>query len=170
MRTRTLLLLATVLTLAAVAAAGVAAGGAAAPRRVPTRVDAPSSAASRAAEVLRAWDRRRADAWATGDVAALARLYTPGSRTGARDVADLRRWHARGLRVIGLRQQVAALRVRVQMSRRLALTVTDRTVDGIAVGHWRTALPVSAWAIHRIGLRLVHGRWLVDEVVAQPAR
>jgi hypothetical protein len=65
---------------------------------------------------------------------------------------------------------VAALRVRVQSAHRLVLSVTDRTVDGIAVGHRRTALPVSAWAIHGIGLRLVHGRWLVDEVVAQPAR
>jgi hypothetical protein len=174
MRTRTHLLLATVLTLAAVAAAGIAAGGAAggaaAPRRTPTRVDAPSSAALRAADVLRAWDQRRAAAWAAGDVGELARLYTPGSRTGARDVAELRRWTRRGLRVVGLRQQVAALRLRVPASHHLVLTVTDRTVDGIAVGPRRTALPTSAWVTHRIGLRRVHGRWLVDEVVAHPAR
>jgi len=44
------------------------------------------------------------------------------------------------------------------------------TVDGIAVGPRRTALPTSAWVTHRIGLRRVHGRWLVDEVVAHPAR
>jgi len=170
MRTRTLLLLATVLTLASVAAAGVAAGGAAAPRRTPARATAPSSATLRATEVLRAWDQRRAAAWADGDLDDLARLYAPGSRTGARDVADLRRWRRRGLRVVGLRQQVAALRLRVPASHDLVLTVTDRTVDGIAVGHRRTALPTSGWVTHRIRLRRVHGRWLVDEVVAQPAK
>lgn len=170
MRTRTLLLLATVLTVAAVAAAGVAAGGAAAPRRTPSRVDVPSSAALRAAEVLRAWDQRRAAAWAHGDVGGLARLYTRSSRTGARDVADLRRWRRRGLRVVGIRQQVAAFRLRVRASRHLVLTVTDRTVDGTAVGRRRTALPTSEWVSHRIRLRRVHGRWLVDEVVAQPAK
>jgi len=162
-------LLATVLTLAAFAAAGLASGGAAAPRRTPSRDDAVSSAALRAAEVLSAWDQRRAAAWADGGAGRLARLYTTGSRTGARDVAELRRWHRRGLRVVGLRQQVAALRLRVPTSHSLVLTVTDRTVDGIAVGQRRTALPTSAWVTHRIRLRRLHGRWLVDEV-AQPAR
>jgi hypothetical protein len=121
--------------------------------------------------VLRAWDHRRAAAWSRADAAALAHLYTAGSRTGARDVRNLRRWHSRDLRVTGLRQQVARLLVRVEAPRQLVLTVTDRTVDGVAVGHGRrTALPVSAWTEHRIRLRREHGEWLVQEVVAQPAR
>ena len=32
--------------------------------------------------VLRAWDERRAAAWARGDPAALSELYVAGSRTG----------------------------------------------------------------------------------------
>ena len=175
MRTRTLLLLATVLTLAAlvaaaVAAEGVTAGGAAMPRRTPPPADIPSSGSLWAAAVLHAWDQQRAAAWADGDVGALAGLYTSGSRTGARDVADLRHWRRRGLRVVGLRQQVVALRLHVPAPRHLVLTVTDRTVDGVAVGSRRTALPTSAWVSHRIRLRRVHGRWLVEEVSAQPAR
>ncbi len=123
-----------------------------------------------AAAVLRSWDRRRAAAWARADTAALSSLYDLGSRTGERDVHHLARWRSRGFRVVGLRQQVAALIVRRQAERRLVLTVTERTVGGVALGHHRrTALPTSAWARHRVVLRRVHGRWLVEEV-SQPAR
>lgn len=163
-------MLAILVTLTAVAAAAADGGGATTPRRTPPRPDVPTSAAIRVAEILRAWDRRRAAAWARGEPAGLARLYTPGSRTGAGDVADLRRWRDRGLRVVGLRQQVAGIGLRRHTRGHLVLTVTERTVDGIAVGRRRTALPVSGWETHVISLRHVHGRWLVDEVVAQPAR
>ncbi len=99
------------------------------------------------------------------------RLYTRSSTTGARDVADLRRWRHRGLLVTGLRQQVGELRVLIAGSRRLVVRATDRTVDAVAVeGHRRTALPTSTWRSHRIRLVLRHGRWVVDEVEAQPAR
>jgi hypothetical protein len=98
-------------------------------------------------------------------------LYAPGSATGVRDVAELRQWGERGLRVEGLRQQVAGLRVVRHRPGRLVVLVTDRTVDAIAVGaHRRTALPTSAWRCHRVRLVRRHGRWVVDEVVAQPAR
>jgi hypothetical protein len=124
-----------------------------------------------ASRVLRAWDRRRETAWSRADPAGLADLYTAGSRTGARDVAQLRRWRGRGLRVAGLRQQVAELQVRGASSRTLVLRVTDRTVGGVAVGQCRrTALPDSAWVTHRIRLLRTHGRWRVVEVLAQPAR
>lgn len=125
----------------------------------------------RASAVLRAWDRRRAVAWSRGDPVALAHLYTPRSRTGARDVTELGRWRGRGFRVDGLRQQVSELEVGRHTAQILVLRVTDRTVGGIAVrGDRRTALPTSAWTTHRIRLRHADGRWLVDEVVAQPAR
>jgi hypothetical protein len=103
---------------------------------------------------------------------ALAGLYTAGSRTGARDVHDLRRWRSRGLRVVGLRQQVAALHVRAETTRSLVLTVADRTVGALAVGHHRrTALPRSDWTSHLIRLRREQGGdWVVAEVVVQPAR
>jgi hypothetical protein len=173
MRTRTLLLLATTLTVTTIAVA-VAAGGAVPSSSAPSersRAERPLAGALRASPILRAWDHRRAAAWARGDAAALAGLYTSGSGTGAHDVGDLRRWRSRGLRVVGLVQQVAELRVLVETSRRLVLTVTERTLDGVAVGHHRrTALPRSAWSRHRIRLRRAHGQWLVEEVVDQPAR
>jgi hypothetical protein len=169
MRTRALLLLATTLTGVTIAGLGLAAGGAASPERAPGAATAPATLpVVRAARVLGAWDHARAAAWAHGDPAALAALYTPSSVTGARDVADLRRWRDRGLRIVGLRQQVMRLRVLVDTRRTLVLAATDRTVDAIAVGrHRRTALPLSAWAVHRIRLRHQRGRWLVDEVAAR---
>jgi|tagenome__1003787_1003787.scaffolds.fasta_scaffold20774464_2 hypothetical protein len=170
MRTRTLLLLATTLTLACIAGAEVAIGGdVSEPARGTFRL--PMPAATRALAVLHAWDRRRSAAWASADPGALADLYTVRSRTGAQDVHDLRHWRSRGLRVVGLRQQVAALRVQAETKRGLVVTVTDRTVDGLAVGHHRrTALPRSNWMRHRIRLRREQGGWVVAEVVAQPAR
>lgn len=56
-----------------------------------------------ALDVLRAWDVRRARAWARGSPAALAELYTADSRTGLRDRRMLRAYADRGLRVTGLR-------------------------------------------------------------------
>ena len=121
--------------------------------------------------VLHRWDRRRADAWAAGDPAVLTRLYVAGSRTGRRDVRDLERWRERGLRVAGLRQQVAALSLRRRAPGRLTVLVTDRTVDGVATGgRYRVGLPRSAWLTHRVTLRRVRGTWRVVEAQAQPAR
>lgn len=129
------------------------------------------SATTRALSALRAWDTRRARAWAAADPQALARLYAPTSRTGRRDVADLRCWMARGLRVVGLRQQVEAARVVQATARVVVVVVTDRTVDGLAVGRGRrTAVPASAWAAHRIRLVRTDGRWRVAEAWRQPAR
>jgi hypothetical protein len=172
MRTRTLLLLAATATLATIVGLGVAAGGAPAPGRTSGEGgDVAGSAVARAARVLRSWDDARAVAWARGDADSLAELYTPGSATGVRDVTELRQWGQRGLRVEGLRQQVAELRIVRHRRGRLVVRVTDRTVDAIAVSaHRRTALPTSAWRHHRIRLVRRHGRWVVDEVVAQPAR
>jgi hypothetical protein len=185
MRTRTLLVLATTLTVVTIAASGVAlgsgvggvVGGAAAPdpaRPVAAHPTAdPQTGVGRASAVLRSWDGRRAAAWSHADPGALSGLYTSGSRTGRRDARDLRRWCRRGLRVVGVRQQVAEIRVAVETSRRLVLVVSDRTVDAVAVGHHRrTALPASAWTTHRIRLRQTHGRWLVEDawIQAQPAR
>jgi hypothetical protein len=169
-------LLAIAVTFVTIAAAGVAQGGPPS-TAVSTSGTAPNHEARattgvlHASEVLQAWDHLRGVAWSRADAPALADLYTPASRTGRRDVRDLRRWRGRGLRVVGLRQQVSGLRVRAETSRRLVLVITDRTVGGVAVGHRRrTALPASAWAQHRIVLRRVGDRWLVEDVVTQPAR
>jgi hypothetical protein len=138
------------------------------PRPVATHVLAPGP---HALGVLRRWDRQRADAWAAGDPAALGRLYVAGSLTGRRDVRDLEHWRSRGLRVAGLRQQVAALSLRRRAPGLLTVLVTDRTVDGVATGgRYRVGLPRSAWLTHRVTLRRVGGTWRVVEARAQPAR
>jgi hypothetical protein len=171
MRTRTRLLLAGIVTISTVYAVGVTLGrpSPAESLRAPGPHTA-TGATAHASLVLSAWDARRAEAWSRADPSDLARLYTARSRAGASDVADLRRWRARHLRVVGLRQQVARLRVLVDTSRWLSLAVTERTVDGVAVrGHRRTALPTSGWVTHWIRMRYVHGRWLVDEVRSHPA-
>jgi hypothetical protein len=45
----------------------------------------PGPSAGAALAVLRAWDERRAAAWAAGDPAALEELYAAGSAAGAED-------------------------------------------------------------------------------------
>jgi len=173
MRTRTLLLLAAVATVGSIWLAGVAEGGRAArdEGRTATTSSGPEAREPEALGVLHRWDRRRAGAWATGDPVALSRLYTRGSSTGRLDVHALRRWTRRGLRVTGLRQQVAALRVVRIGPRQLVVVVTDRTVGGIALGAGRrTPVPVGRWARHRIALVRVSGHWRVAEARAQPAR
>jgi hypothetical protein len=165
MRTRTLLLSAIAMTVVPVWLGGLAAGGSPPGRAGFTpETAAPPSDTIRALAVLRDWDRRRAAAWRRGDPVALGRLYTAGSRTGRRDEADLERWRHRGFRVVGLRQQVSAAHLAADGRRRLILVVTDRTVDGIAVGAGRrTSVPQSDWATHRISLRHTRAGWQVME-------
>lgn len=91
--------------------------------------------------VLRDWDRARAAAWEAGDIATLRALYTRGSAAGTRDVAMLRQWRGRGLRVRGMSMQVLAVELRARAARRLVLVVTDRLVGAEAVRGHPTATP-----------------------------
>lgn len=126
--------------------------------------------------VLRRWDLRRARAWASADPAAVSALYVPRSRSGARDVALLRRYVRRGLRVTGLRMQIFDIRVRRHAPARLSLVATDRLVDAVVAGHGRRqVLPQDRPSVRRIDLRRRAGRWVVVEAWdvarrAQPAR
>lgn len=126
---------------------------------------APVAAADGLATLL-AWDRRRSAAYARGDPAALASLYAPGSRTGARDVDLLRSYVARGLRVRGMRTQVLAVRQVAGDRARLVVEVTDRVRGAVAVGHGtRVALPVSRPVPRRVTLLRRRGEWVVREAV-----
>jgi hypothetical protein len=121
-----------------------------------------------AAAVLSAWDGDRARAWARGDLTGLRRLYTAGSSAGGRDVARLRRWVDRGLRVTGQVTQVLALRVRERERGRLVVVVTDRVVGARAVGRGLSVgLPASAPSQRVVTLVRRQGRWLVASVSAR---
>jgi hypothetical protein len=141
--------------------------GSPAPARVPTPpadvVAGPSPFA-----VLHEWDRRRSAAWSAGDTAALSRLYTVRSTAGSSDVALLRRYVARGLRVRDMRMQLLGARVLVRRPWVIALEVVDRLDDAVVVrsGELQAArrLPSDGATTHRLVLRLVAGRWRMARV------
>lgn len=95
-----------------------------------------------AASLLREWDRRRARAYARGDVAGLRRLYADGSRASTSDVALLQDYKRRGLRVERLRMQLLAVEVVDHDPGHWRLKVTDRVSSAVAVGaRSRVVLP-----------------------------
>lgn len=122
-----------------------------------------------AAALLRAWDGRRARAWARGDPAALARLYVPCSAAGRHDLAMLRAWSERGLTVRGMRMQLLAVRVRARAADRLVLDVTDRLARAVAIGpQGRADLPGDSASTRTIVLRRLAGEWRVARVTLRP--
>jgi hypothetical protein len=121
------------------------------------------------ADVLHAWDDRRAAAWSAGDVAGLRALYTDGSVAGRRDAAMLRAWTARGLRVSGLRMQLLDVDARARGPGRLSVCVTDRLAGGVAVPG-ALALPRDAPTRHVVTLRRVAGEWRVSSARPGPPR
>jgi hypothetical protein len=104
----------------------------AAPAGRPPAGDDPSPE-RRALAVLRAWDDRRADAYAEGSESRLASLYVPRSSAGAADVRLLRAYSARRVRVRGMHTQVLALSVLDRGRDRLRVVVTDRLTGARAV-------------------------------------
>lgn len=144
-----------------------------APRRSPTTAPPPAAAhGTGPAGVLAGWDRRRAAAWAAGDVARLRGLYVDRSRAGAADVRLLRSYVARGLRVEGLASQVLRLEVVDRGPRRLVLRVADRVVGGRAVGAGADprVLPVGRPVERRVVLARVAGEWRVVEATEVTGR
>ncbi len=119
--------------------------------------------------VLRVWDRARAAAWRDGDVRALGRLYAPGSPAGRADREMLRSYVERGLRVTGLRMQVASAEVRRADAGRIVMLVTDR-LSGAAVATGAEGvhpLPRDRWSRRRVVLVRVGERWRVASVTGQ---
>jgi hypothetical protein len=129
---------------------------------VPAPAAAVSAARFPASDVLRAWDRARSRAFAAGDVAALRRLYVPGSAAGTSDVRLLRRYLRRGLRVDGMRMQLLAVTVLARGPTALRVRVTDRLVGAVAVGHGvREPLPHDRASTRVVALRHAGDRWRV---------
>jgi hypothetical protein len=115
--------------------------------------------------LLREWDQRRAQACTDGEAAALAGLYTRGSRTGRHDRRMLAAYAARELRVTGLRTQVLSARISSWAPDRVTLQVTDRVWGARAVGPGvRISLPRDRASTRTVSLRRVDGSWLVEEV------
>jgi hypothetical protein len=131
-----------------------------APRAIATPIDVP------ALRVLRRWDSRRANAYATGSPADLRDLYVAGSRSGEADLRLLSQYRARGWRVTGMRMQVVAIRVLEQRRRRLRIEVTDRLEGAVAVRPGRRVpLPRDRASTRRITLvRGTDGVWRVGAV------
>ena len=112
--------------------------------------------------VLRDWDRRRAEAWAAGNVRALRSLYTRRSTAGRHDAVRLSRWLDRGVRVGRLETQVLRSQVIGWRRDRLVLSVTDRIARAVATGGVR--LPDDAPSTWRITMRRTEGEWRVASV------
>lgn len=119
-----------------------------------------------AAEVLRGWDVQRAAAYEQGSTRMLRDLYVAGSAAGTSDVRLLRSYRARGIRVVGMRMQVLALRVPETRPDRLRLVVTDRLDGAVAVGGGRRApLPRDLPDTRTVTLlRGADGAWRVSAV------
>jgi hypothetical protein len=127
----------------------------------------------RALDVLAAWDRSRAAAYSSGDVAALRRLYVPGAPAGRRDARVLREYVARGLSVEGLDLQRSEVDLVVATDRRVEVEVVERLAGGVVTaGDVEMALPADR--PERREVTLVNGPhgWQVASVVPvrRPAR
>jgi hypothetical protein len=126
-------------------------------------VEDPASAA------LRAWDERRAAAYAAGAVGELRRLYVRGSAAGASDVRLLEEYVERGLVIVGMRMQVLALDVLRSAPRSMRLRVTDRLVGAEARGTTGVLpLPRDQASTRVVTLRQVAGAWRVASVRPEP--
>lgn len=132
-----------------------------------------------ALRALGAVDQRRSRAWEQGDLVALADVYAAGASAGRRDVAALRAWEERGLRVEGMTTQVLEVRAARADADRVRLDLVDRVVLAGARVVGRAARTGPAYALPRdrptartVELVRVGGVWRVARVVGvgQPLR
>lgn len=136
----------------------------------PTPVESQvGSERARALTVLRAWDKKRAAAYAAGDAQALRQLYLPLSKSGANDQRVLKQYIARGLHIEEMETQILGVEILAHTSDSLVLVVTDRLASAIVVGKdLREELPRDGANTRQIELKRVDARWLVGEVDEDP--
>jgi hypothetical protein len=104
-------------------------------------------------------------------LAALRRIYLPGSTVGTNDVGMLSRWVERGLRVRRMTMQVHAVHLRVRTERRIVLDVTDRLAEAVAVpagGGRPRALPRDGLTTRRLVFGAIRDRWVLAAVYERP--
>ena len=126
-------------------------------------------AESPASDVLRGWDRRRARAYAKGDLTALRRLYVAGAGAAGQDLRMLRAYTRRGLRVEGMRMQLLEVKVLVERPDRYRLRVTDRLVGALAVApgtRWRLPRDRASTRVVTLERASADAPWLVAAVRA----
>ena len=149
-----------------VTCAGLGVGVVALSDRVPAEGGVPAPAAVPVTDgpvaVLRGWDRRRAAAWAAGDVRRLRSLYVAGSTAADRDAARLRRWVDRRMRVRRMSTQLLRAEVIEEGRGRLVLDVTDRVARAVTTDG--TRLPSDGPDTWRITMRRTRGEWRVAAV------
>lgn len=126
----------------------------------------PAARARRGLRLLSVWDARRSEAFAGRDRAALAELYTPGAGLLAQDLALLRAYDRRGLRVVDLTTQVREVVVLASGRNRVRLRVSER----LAGVRFRTAddryrrVPGSAYATRVLTLQRGGPGWRISSV------
>lgn len=135
----------------------------------PVPVSQPAAVQLEPLRVLHEWDAARSLAWEHADPVALEGLYLPRSTAGVEDVALLKRYAARGVRLRGIRMQVLSARIVVKRETRMQLVVVER----FAGAHAETAsgarsLPAGRPVRRIIDLRRYSGRWLVAAVRSLP--
>ena len=126
-------------------------------------------AESPASDALRRWDRRRAAAYAGGDVSALRALYGAGAGAAGQDLRMLRAYTRRGLRVEGMRMQLLEVQVLVERPDRYRLRVTDRLVGAVAVDsgtRWRLPRDRASTRLITLERASADAPWLVAAVRA----
>lgn len=120
-------------------------------------------------QLLHDWDAARADAWERADPVALSALYVPGAAAGVEDVALLRRYRARGVRLQGIRMQVLSVRVVVARDAWVRLAVVERFAGAQArTSHGVSDLPAGRAVRRVIDLRRSATGWRVAAVSASP--
>jgi hypothetical protein len=140
--------------------------GPSAPGARPAPTDGRQAAALRTA--VEALDRSRSVAFAQADVLALGRVYAPGSRGGAADAQALTSLRDAGVRAVGLRHEVVALRV-VSTTSRVELLLTDRMPGYRLVDRRGTVLRSVAprgLRTFRVELVTIEGEWRIQAVSA----
>lgn len=131
----------------------------------------PSPAAStpvRWHAVLRALDDRRAEAFATLDLAGLDEVYVAGSPPWQVDRALIASYRERRLRIDGLRLRIDRVAVVSESPGAVVLRVVDHLVGGVAVGTsgQRTVLPAAPPAARLITVTRAGEGWRIGRIVA----
>jgi hypothetical protein len=116
--------------------------------------------------VLRRLDARRSHAFAQADPGPLHKVYLPGSGLWSRDAQVIATFAHRGLRIVGLRMTILALRVDDRTGPTAVLSVVDRISRARAVnsaGRSRQ-LPRDRATAHRLMLRRVPTGWRIAAI------